>query len=184
MTPPVSVPRAYDKKIRLLSGHNVDKNSVVVETIGIIREACATIRLLELTMGWIEAREALVDARTKLVELTRQIGFQRLDLMSIDDIDWIEAAIGALDSKRAIAAETSQATGCLIASACAELAGAQCRRAECRLLALEEVVSGYGAGEIPLKAAHFELGACFLDRVSEILALIAEREEACARLAA
>jgi hypothetical protein len=52
------------------------------------------------------------------------------------------------------------------------------------LLALEEIVSGYGAGEIPLKAAHFELGACFLDRVSEILALIAEREEACARSAA
>jgi cystathionine beta-lyase family protein involved in aluminum resistance len=38
-------------------------------------------------MGWIEAREALVDARTKLVELTRQFGFQRLDLMSIDDIE-------------------------------------------------------------------------------------------------
>jgi cob(I)alamin adenosyltransferase len=35
MTPPVSAPRAYDKKIRLLSGHNVDKDSVVVETIGV-----------------------------------------------------------------------------------------------------------------------------------------------------
>jgi cob(I)alamin adenosyltransferase len=167
----------YSDRIQLLSGMNIDKDSPTVEAIGAIEEAGATLKLLELTMGRVDAKRTIVDARSKLMELARQISSQDLVLLSSSDKEWIETVLRNLESASTNAVDETR--GNLIASAYADLARAQCRRAERRLLALQEGTSrGHGLKDRLRTTPQFIFGLCFLDSLSEVLALIAQREEA------
>jgi cob(I)alamin adenosyltransferase len=158
------------------SGMSVDKDSPVVETIGVIQELDAAISVVESASSSPIVRDALLPVRRALQQLGEQVSSDRSSLLAPMDVERVEILIRALEGDLQARAKPASIVRPL-AAAFAEVAGAQCRRAERRLFTLSEVRHSTELSEgHRATTQQFQYALQYLNRVSDLLALIAESE--------
>ena len=167
--------RGDDGQTDLLFGKRISKAEDRVEAIGAVDELNAALGVVRVTGDRKELHELIDAMQMKLIGLMGELAVEPEDAeayaasgmarVSAEDVADLEVTAGRIEAEvpppthwvRPGAAEN-------LAAACLDVARTVCRRAERRVLALGEAVPN---GQLPL----------FLNRASDVLWLLARREE-------
>ncbi|EHK54802.1 ATP:cob(I)alamin adenosyltransferase [Allomesorhizobium alhagi] len=158
---------------RLASGLLVDKDSPTIETLGVLDELNASIAVVQAVSAFPEQHAILARVRAVIQEIGNLIAAGRSAVLSPKEVEELEVQIRNVRVTSESQPHAVPPVGSLSA-AFSEVARAQCRRAERRLLTLSELpFSAPGLGDYPIDRPQFQHALRYLNRLSDFLALTA-----------
>lgn len=159
------------------SGLRVDKDSPVIEVLGVVDELNSWIGVVVETAASESLKESLILVQHDLFDLGAQLSVPGTARLSAAHVERVEQAFEQINSGLGMLKEFILPGG-VASSAFLHVARTVCRRAERRLLSLRRLERGAGAASADDMAtdADQDYGLVYLNRLSDLL-FVASRLE-------